>query len=148
MKPAPELYEQRLKSAEKYSEETISSLLGKSALAVEGLDVEVVNEDVQAAAALLEDFIYGKGGSQEESGAAETNGEVAATAEGVTAEEVTAMEVTAMEVTPVEATPVEATPVEGAAAVEETTEGVGQEDLEMKEAAPPTAEEGAPSTTV
>lgn len=56
---APEgSYEQRLRDAEKYSGETISSLLEKARVDVEGSDAVVVNEEVQAAASALENFIY------------------------------------------------------------------------------------------
>lgn len=64
VKSPPEAYEQRLKSSEKYSEETVSSLLERAAVDVEGSDVVLVNEEVQAAAAALDAFIYGKEGQE------------------------------------------------------------------------------------
>ena len=65
VKSPPEAYEQRLKSSESYSEETISSLLERAAVDVEGSDVVIVDEGVQAAAAALDDFIYGKDSRKE-----------------------------------------------------------------------------------
>lgn len=60
VKPPQDSYEQRLKDAEKYSEETIASLLGKAGVDVEGSDTVVVNAELQAAATALENFIYEK----------------------------------------------------------------------------------------
>lgn len=66
VKSPPEAYEQRLKSSEKYSEEMVSSLLERAAVDVEGSDVVLVNDEVQAAAAALDAFIYGKEGQEGE----------------------------------------------------------------------------------
>lgn len=66
VKSPPEAYELRLKSSEKYSEETVSSLLERAAVDVEGSDVVLVNEEVQAAAAALDGYIYGKEGQEGE----------------------------------------------------------------------------------
>lgn len=60
VKPPQEGYEQRLKDAERYSEEAISSVLEQAGMDVEGSDAVVVNAEVQAAATALENFIYEK----------------------------------------------------------------------------------------
>ena len=60
VKPAVEVYEQRLKGVGKHSEEVISTLIEKAGMEVEGSDVVVVEEELRAAAAALEDFIYGR----------------------------------------------------------------------------------------
>ena len=58
VKPPPEAYEQRLRGAGKYSDDTISSLVNQTAIEVEGSDVSVVNEEAQIAATVLDDFLY------------------------------------------------------------------------------------------
>jgi hypothetical protein len=70
-----------LRGTERYSEEEVSSLLQASALGPEGVDLEVVSDDLQAAVAYLEKFIYGDGAmgeaaSEEVGGSGLAEGEV------------------------------------------------------------------------
>lgn len=127
VKPRVEAYEQRLKGAERYSEETISSLLEKAAMDVEGSDVVVVQEEVQAAAAALEDFIYDRAGGEEK--AEEKIGEAEEKAEGKVEEAEEKTEEKTGE-SPVENGQGEAGEKDAAEPKAETQEG---EDQEMKE---------------
>lgn len=58
IKPPQQAYEQRLKDAGEHREETIASLLEEAGMDVEGSDATILNEEVEAAATALEDFIY------------------------------------------------------------------------------------------
>ena len=80
VKPPQGAYEQRLRDAEKYSAETISSLLEQAGVGVEGSDDVVVNEEVRAAAAALENYIYEREG-EGKTGGEETEKKVEATVE-------------------------------------------------------------------